>query len=687
MKTIDKTRSQSATLFFALARLIAVLAISCAVYTQALAQNTPADTAIENTATATYGDGSGGTYNATSNKVTVTVSKVSGLTISPDVTNGTSDPTVVPGQVGATFTFTVTNTGNFTDQVRFLAGGASVQIASGMATVSAAYVEMNLVAGYQAGVDVDINDGVADLVSFTQGQSRPVIVVVNINAAAPAGSIINVRLGDATGDNQPVDGTVANEVRTESNASVNGRREARGDRSATVENDAQLSLSLTAPAGPVPLGSDITYVWQLCNTGARPATTVTLTDAPAGSKTGIFIFAPVPTGTTLKSPQVFPAGTLYSDSDPSTDPITAAHWDTTPQPVVKRIAFNVGNTLNPGAPNCSANLNMVVTITTTDATNAITNQGNAYANNSVSAQITATSPLRTTLLVIQGAVLNGPQGAPGAINNTNNDDFTNKSVSTGLAGVGPGGNTTAQGVVTFTNTIQNSGNANDSYTLSVQSFPAGSTVKVTVNAVQTTVVNNGVATGNPVPALAVNFGATANYQVEVTLPSGKTVLTGYDTVLRATSGNTNTQYNETIDRVYTGFIQLTKTVTVSNTTGVGGATDPVPGAQLIYAITYQNVSSAQAGSGVGNVTLSATNIVISEDGTPGPGNTNNWATYTTMVLAPPAAWNPSDTLGGNITDGSTNGAVTAITNFLKDTVAGPLGPQQSGTFTFRRLIN
>ncbi len=685
MKTIDKTRSRGATLSFALARLIAVLAISCAVYTQVLAQTTPADTQIQNTATATYGDGSGGNYSTSSNTVIVTVSKVSGLTILPDVTNGSSDPTVVPGQTNVSFTFTVTNSGNFTDQVRFLANGGSIQIASGMATVASAYVEMNLVAGYQAGVDVDINDGVADLVSFTQGQSRPVIVLVNVNAAAPAGSIINVRLGDANDaspyDNEPVDGTVANEVRTESNASVNGRREARGDRSATVENDAQLTLSLTAPAGPVPLASDITYVWQLCNTGSRAASSVTLTNAPAGSQTGVFVFAPVPAGTALKLPQVFPAGTLYSASPVTDNPITTATWVAVPPANTTRVAFNVGASL--AATVCSANLNMDVTITTTDATNPITNQGNAYANNSVSAQITATSPLRTTLLQILGNVLNGPQGAPGAINNTNNDDFTNKSVSTGIAGIAPGGNTTAPGSVSFTNTIQNSGNANDSYTLTVQSFPAGATVIVTVGGVPTTVVNNGVATGNAIPALAVNFGATANYQVAVTLPTGKTVLTGYDTVLRATSANTNTQWNETIDRVYTGFIQLTKAATVSNATGVGGATDPVPGAVITYTITYLNVSSAPAGSGVGNVTLTATNIVISEDGAAAP---NNWATYTTMVLGPPAGNNPADSNGGTIVDGSTNGAVTAVTTFLKDTIAS-LAAQQSGTFTFKRQIN
>ena len=272
--------------------------------------------------------------------------------------------------------------------------------------------------------------------------------------------------------------------------------------------------------------------------------------------------------------------------------MTVATWTTAQPANPTQVAYNVGASLAASA--CSANINMVVTITTTDATNPITNQGTAYALNSISTQISATSPLRTTTLIISGSVLNGPQGQPGAVNNTNNDDFTNKSVSTGIAGVAPGGNTTAAGTVTFTNTVQNTGNANDTYTLTVPTFPAGSTVKVTVGGVQTTVINNGVATGNAVSPLSINFGSTANYTVDITLPAGKTVLTGYDTVLRATSGNTNTQSNDTIDRLYTGFIQLTKTATVANATGVGAATDPVPGAVITYSITYQNVSSTPA---------------------------------------------------------------------------------------------
>src|SRR5436305_8986261 len=538
MQSPDKILVRNATTPM-LARLFVVLAITCALYSQALAQ-TAGGTQIQNTASATYGDGSGGSYSATSNTVTITVSNVSGLTITPDVTNGSSDPTVVPGQSNVRFTFTVTNTGNFTDNVRFKAAGASVSIASGNATVASAFIDVNSNGTYEAGTDTDIKGNASDVVSanLAQNASLSVVVLVNVNGAAAAGSIIDVRLGDTAAgtnfDNQAADSS-AGEVRTESNASVNGRREARGDRSTTVENDAQLALSLTAPAGPVALGSNITYTWQLCNTGARAATAITLTNAPAGSNTGVFFFAPVPTGTTLAA-QAFPAGTLFSTSSVASDPVTAAVWTTAQPAGVTVVAYNVGNTL--GVSACGANTNMVVTITTTDATNSITEQGTASSNNSIGTRINATSPLRTTTLIINGDVLNGPQGQPGAVNNTNNDDFTNKSVSTGIAGVAPGGNTTAAGTVTFTNTVQNTGNANDSYTLSVPSFPAGSTVKITVGATQVTVINAGVATGNAVPPLAISFGGTGNYTVDVTLPAGKTVLTGYDTVIRATSGNT-----------------------------------------------------------------------------------------------------------------------------------------------------
>lgn len=659
----------------ALARFIALLTITCALLTQAYGQ-TAADTQIQNQASATYSDGSGGSYSTVSNTVIVTVAKVSGLTITPD---GAVDPSVVPGQTAVLFSFRVTNIGNFSDQVRFLDGGASAYLSgTSPASITRAVIDVDNSGTITVG-DTDIHTNAGDVLSafIAQNNFVDVLVEVTINAGASAGQTVQVFLGDAatgapTYDNQPPDVPAtpsANEVRTVSGASVNGVREARGDRSVTVANDAQLALTVTGPAGPVALGSDITYVWNLCNNGTRSATAVTLVNGPVGSNTGVFIFAPIPAGTSLAGfpPNSFPAGTLYSTSPLGQDPVTTATWTTSaPVPLssTTRVAFNVGASL--GAIACSADFNMVVTITTSDATNPITQQGIAYANNSIGSQITALSNTVTTTLISLGSVLNGPSGQPAAVGPTdNNDDYTNKSVSVGIAGVQPGGVTTAaSGAISFTNTVANTGNANDNFTLTVTSFPAGATV--VVNGV--TVVNNGVATGNPVPPLAIAFGGTANYSVDVTLPAGLTVLTGYDTVLRATSANTVSSTNDTIDRLYTGFVSLSKTVTVANGTGVGALTDPVPGAQITYAITYTNVSSS---GGVGNVTLTATNIVITEDGSSAP---NNWATFTTHVVG------ASDTLGGVITGDSVGSTV------LTDTIAS-LAAGQFGVFTFVRQIN
>lgn len=654
----------------ALLRLIVTMVIACAMFGNASAQ-TAADTQIQNQASATYSDGSGGSYSTVSNTVIVTVAKVSGLTITPD---GATDPSVVPGQTGVLFSFRVTNTGNFTDQVRFLASGASVRLAVGSpAVITRAVIDVNSSGGIDGG-DTNIFTNGADVLSANLAQNAFVNVLVeaSINAGATGGQTVQVFLGDAsTGgpsfDNQAAN-TSANEVRTVSAASVNGLREARGDRSVTVDADAQLALSLTAPTGPVPLASVITYNWQLCNTGTRTASAITLTNAPGGSNSGVFIIAPIPAGTQFDATQSFPGGVniLYSTSPLADNPITTATWVTAQPPLanIRRVAFNIGASLA-GGNTCGPVIDMRTLITTTDATNPISEQGDAYARNTLNVQITAQSQLRLTTLLQVGSVLNGPLNQPGAVGPTDtNDDFTNRSVSVGIAGVPPGGVTTAaSGGISFTNTLQNTGNANDNFTLTVTSFPVGATV--VVNGV--TVVNNGVATGSPVPAIAIAFGASANYTVAVTLPAGKTVLTGYGTVIRATSGNTPASTNDTIDRVYTGFLRLDKTSSVSNTTGVGGATDAVPGAVITYTITYTNVSSS---GGVNNITLTATNIVITEDGATLP---NNWATFTDHVVG------ATDSLGGSITGDAVG------SNLLTDTVPS-LGPGQSGLFTFRRQI-
>src|SRR5947209_6789008 len=126
-----KTRTTTFTLPRALSGVLLALAALCLLSAPALAQTTSGGTQIQNRASATYSDGTN-SYSVVSNTVTVTVANVAGLAITPD---GGSIPTVVAGQTGVDFTFTVTNTSNFATQVRFPASGAAI-VTSGSVTVT-----------------------------------------------------------------------------------------------------------------------------------------------------------------------------------------------------------------------------------------------------------------------------------------------------------------------------------------------------------------------------------------------------------------------------------------------------------------------------------------------------------------------------------------------------------------------
>ncbi len=662
-----------------LGRTAALLALACVLCSPAFAQ-TPGGTVISNQASATYSDGTN-SYSTVSNTVTVTVSLVSGLTITPDAGTSLTDPTVVAGQGLARYSFTVTNTGNFTDQVRFASGSARVNAPN---SVIRAYIDADNSGTFNAG-DTDVTSGGLSG-NIAQNASISVMVEVAVGAGAVTGSSVTVLLGDTltnppSFDDQPATNSLQ-EVRTESALSVNGKREARGDVSSTVVDDALLRLTLTAPAGPVPIGSDITYTWLLTNTSTKTASGVTL-----NASNQVYIIAPIPARTVLKAGQTFPAGTLYTTSALSTAPLSAT-WVSAPPPLntVTRIAFPVGATLAGGAS--SAPINMIVTINTgINASIPIDEIGDAFATNIANSTITDQSGdlttnngdgnanfnegyvagvghgvIQQTLLSQTGSVLLGPNGAPAAVGPTdNNDDYTNKS--TNPANIAPGGTTTASAQLVYTNTLQNTGNANDTYTLDAPVVPAGFTVEISTNGggSYTTVSGGGSTT------LAVGFGSSANILVRVTVPVGQTVLTAFSSTIRATSTVTPAANNKTIDRSYTGFIQLSKTFSVANGTGVGAATDAVPGAVITYNITYTNISSSNGDANC--VRLTASNLVINEDGLVAP---NNWGTYTTNSGA------PSDSGSGVV-------ATVSATRYT-DTVAS-VAPGASGIFTFKRSIN
>lgn len=262
------------------------------------------------------------------------------------------------------------------------------------------------------------------------------------------------------------------------------------------------------------------------------------------------------------------------------------------------------------------------------------------------------------------AVLVGPCGLPGAMGPTSvDDDFTNRSLNTGLTNVAPGGVTKSAGTVVFRNTVQNLGAGDDVFMIGA-SAPAGFKIEISIDNGSNYFTVEPWSSG---VTLAVAYRAAATFLVRVTAPAGLRAFTGFDTVVRVTSTMDPSATNDTIDRLYTGFIRIDRTATVVNATGHGGANDAVPGAEIEFAIAYANISSAV---GDGSSLLTAEHLVISESGFAAP---NNWGANTEHVVG------ASDTRGGIIL-GDAAGS-TSLTDLVMTLEAG-----QSGVFKFRRRV-
>ncbi|MBE9004184.1 hypothetical protein IQ259_03850 [Fortiea sp. LEGE XX443] len=339
------------------------------------------------------------------------------------------------------------------------------------------------------------------------------------------------------------------------------------------------------------------------------------------------------------------------------------------------------------------------------------------------------------------SLLNGPNNFPGAVGPTNNnDDFTNKS-SNVPAGQVPG-TTFDPNVVSFPNTVSNTGNQTENISLlptppaTAGDLPNGTVVTISANNGTTTATytyNNGVFTftngtgfvgGNPVSAANpiridnVASNGTANYTVNIDLPNGTPPSTdpniqrGFPVPITAfidTNFNglaDDLVTNITINRVYTGFLQLIKQSRVLQGDGpaVQGADGtlsttpktPAPGNIIEYVIQYRNISEPQPANGSNNVILNAGNVVITEDGTVLPNNwardnDNNSVIDTSHVVDSAQgtgtinffSGNPATTAATNQTSGTT--AATDVTRYVNN--VGTVAPNISGTFIFQRKVN
>ncbi len=283
-------------------------------------------------------------------------------------------------------------------------------------------------------------------------------------------------------------------------------------------------------------------------------------------------------------------------------------------------------------------------------------------------------------------IFNGPDGAPDAIGPTGtNDDFTNKSAPFS-DGDPP--------VVAFTNTVANNNttpNPSEDGWVTLkpiapeesEDLPAGTTATI-IAPDGTRVVYTYDPTGNEnrgewtttddpiiVPIRADDDAPGGDdefdYGVEVDLfdDDSITELDSYPVPIEATFVGVSTvdavdsdpndtiedaditaalavseTTNVTIDRVYTGFLELVKTAQVVQGDGPPVTGNPAPGNHIKYRVEYRNISEPEIAPMEGNVLLTASDLVIIEDGTeiacptggstsPDPANpdatANNWA--------------------------------------------------------------
>ncbi len=282
-------------------------------------------------------------------------------------------------------------------------------------------------------------------------------------------------------------------------------------------------------------------------------------------------------------------------------------------------------------------------------------------------------------------VLLGPCSWPAAQGPTGfDDDFTNLAINGRLA-VATGGVTNAPGSAIFKNSVQNMGPDDDVFNLSVASVPSGLSVEISTDFGEhykmlnspldrsaTISVANVASEGACAPvldyvAVPLAYRTSATFLVRITARAGLRTLTAFDTILRATSTRDPAVTNDTIDRLYTGFVQLEMTARPINRSAPSDMVNAPPGTEIEFVITYRNISSA---SGVGSSLLTGYDIVIKVDGNAAP---NNWGTTTEHIVG------ASDNQGGYIS-GDREGS-TCLSSQVMILEAG-----KSGVFKFRRRI-
>jgi len=245
-----------------------------------------------------------------------------------------------------------------------------------------------------------------------------------------------------------------------------------------------------------------------------------------------------------------------------------------------------------------------------------------------------------------GTVFIGPVGAPtatgsydGNVATTNNNDFVEKSFtppgfnainSSAIVG-SPNGNTYTAAVsgIAVRHQVHNSAGSTGNFLFYAQapSSPGSWTVAVyndSGGALGTQIA--GTASGNSyTTSSTVSIAAGGDYFVWTVYaaPTGLQAFNRFDAVLAVIDSGNLSNNNEVHDELYSGFIVQTKSyvVTAHNCGSPPPAGGWCPGATLKYTVDVRNIGVAANGTTPASATLTASTLVLTDDGT----NTNSWA--------------------------------------------------------------
>jgi len=766
------------------ASIVAASLFVCVASLPASAETT-AGTVISNTATATFTDGNGTSLGITSNSVTVTVQNAPTLTVvgsNQTVTAGmvvvdTFTLTNTGNTYAATAGFALPFDASFAG-----AAGATLDgyVLNGLATgtcsvatpcnLSTLNAQGNM-ASHRAGDSITIGVEYQVSATATSGQTVQTTLTANVT--------YSVLLGAQATTSANVSATPTDTVQTDARLDIEASATSPGSSGAnitwtiTANNGggaaAQgLSSAMTLLAGsgsngiaifiPVPSFGGTHLQLQ-----AQPSSP-TLSGASANDQSAVYYNAspcsshPTSGWSTTYSASAECLALFISNSSAAILPSASSQSSGAGSVTTAQISFSF--TTNQPSGTGAGNANSVTLVassaiggtswatgavpilgqgltvgSTTDAATA-TLLNNIQSNTTPSSGTTAPGGASNQAGSQQYAsyqVLNGPYGVAGATgwypgasgspSADTNHDFTalNVACTNNSSSSVNGASCTVATNIVVVNTVQNSGNLNDTVQLAATA-PSGWTVQL-YNAsgcsgggsswpscTQGSSLTSVSSAGGTVSAnVSLASNATLNYEVVFNATSNSTTpFNAYTAEITATgqSGSgTGADTNNTFDTLYPGgVVELQDGLSVSSSGCPAGASPAppantvCPGGTVSFTVTYTNLCPSAVGSNLGSEPVFAYNalytqagtLVVTDDGNAAPAGTpsaNNWATYTFGLNAAPTGAPANTSYAYSGASGFASGTYPSITGGYTKfvaTIGGSsfvLGPGGTGTIT------